>query len=122
MGHSQGAAATGTADGDPRQSRHLLWNSGASNDKPFLNVSGDRDVGYSNAGFLIKTSTEGATQPGAWAYYHQVFQTVARRPGTSCSWSNPIGWRKWRSPGGSGSSQATRKPRRCSLETGLRSL
>jgi len=75
MGHSQGAAATGTASSDPRIQSLLFWNGGTSNNKPFVYVSGDRDVGGTSTPASLATATNGATKPGAWLYYHQVLQT-----------------------------------------------
>jgi hypothetical protein len=75
MGHSQGAGATATASSDPRIKSIILWNGGTSNNKPFLNVSGDRDVGGTNTPALMAAGTNGATMPGAWVYYHQVLET-----------------------------------------------
>ena len=105
MGHSQGAAATGTADGDPRVKAVIFWNTGTSNDKPFLNVSGDRDVGTPTLS-SIKTSTEGATQPGAWVYYHQVLQTGGGSTGHLVLMEQPdrvaemaVAWWKWQLKG-----------------------
>lgn len=73
MGHSQGAAATVNVASDARVKSLILWNTGTSNAKPFLNVSGDRDIGGSVSS--ITSSTNGASQPGAWVWYHQVLQT-----------------------------------------------
>ena len=75
MGHSQGAKATANAENDPRIKALLFWNTGTSDVKPFINVSGDRDVGDNNTMQSIKDSTENAKAPGAWIYYHQVLQT-----------------------------------------------
>ncbi len=73
MGHSQGAGATRASDGDPRIDAVIFWNSGTSDEKPFLNVSGDRDIGGTAAS--QSASTDGATQPGAWVWFHQVLET-----------------------------------------------
>jgi hypothetical protein len=75
MGHSQGAGATGNASSDPRIKSLIFWNGGTSNNKPFLYVSGERDVGGSSTPASLATATGNATQPGAWTYYHQVLQT-----------------------------------------------
>ncbi len=80
MGHSQGSAATAVAAADPRIKAVILWNGGASNDKPFLFVSGDRDmndIGPEGLG----SATNDATQPGAWLYYHQVLETGGNATG-----------------------------------------
>lgn len=74
MGHSQGAQATATAASDQRIKSIILWNSGTSSNKPFLNVSGERDIGDRGASGM-ETSTNSAIQPGAWVYYNQVLVT-----------------------------------------------
>ncbi|HET8935111.1 MAG TPA: hypothetical protein VFN67_16800 [Polyangiales bacterium] len=75
MGHSQGASATAHAAVDPRIKAVILWNGGdSSKDKPFLAVSGDRDI----TGFTpkqMRDAVEKAAQPGAFLFYHQVLQT-----------------------------------------------
>lgn len=107
MGHSQGAAATAAADGDPRIKSVILWNTGASNEKPFLNVSGDRDVGGITMD-RIKSSTEAATQPGAWVYYHQILETGGNSTGhlvlmeqPERVWELAVSWWKWQLNGDS---------------------
>jgi hypothetical protein len=74
MGHSQGAGATANASSDPRIKSLIFWSGGTSNNKPFLYVSADRDVGGTAASALSQR-TNMATQPGAWTYYHQVLVT-----------------------------------------------
>ena len=76
MGHSQGSSATAHAATDPRIKSIILWNGGASGSpaKPFLAVSGDRDIGDPTIADYT-TYTNGATQPGAWLYFHQVLVT-----------------------------------------------
>jgi pimeloyl-ACP methyl ester carboxylesterase len=80
MGHSQGAAATAVAASDPRIKSLILWNGGTSNEKPFLNVSGERDIGEPDPAGMA-TRTDAATQPGAWVYHRQVLQTGGRFTG-----------------------------------------
>jgi hypothetical protein len=75
MGHSQGAAATVTAASDPRVKALIFWNGATSNVKPFLYVSGDRDVNKSSSPAVLSQGTNSATQPGAWTFYHQVLET-----------------------------------------------
>ena len=75
MGHSQGSMATATAASDPRVKAILLFSGGTSNDKPFVYVSADRDVGGTSTPASLAQGTDGATQPGAWIYYHQVLET-----------------------------------------------
>jgi hypothetical protein len=74
MGHSQGAAATGTADDDPRVKSVIFWNTGTSNEKPFLDVSGERDV-VATTPESLAADVDAATQPGAWVYHHKVLET-----------------------------------------------
>jgi hypothetical protein len=101
MGHSQGAAATAAVDDDPRVDAVIFWNGGASNVKPFLNVSGDRDVGGRPLS-ATQTATEAATQPGAWVWYHQVLETGGNSTGHLVLMEQPervvdmaVDWWKW---------------------------
>jgi hypothetical protein len=80
MGHSQGAGATVTAASDSRIKSLIVWNTGTSNNKPFLDVSGERDV-TSTTPASMAMATGNAPQPGAWIYYHQVLQTGGRTTG-----------------------------------------
>jgi hypothetical protein len=52
-----------------------LWNGGgSSSEKPFLSISGERDInGITPAS--MTTAVEGASQPGAWLFYHKVLVT-----------------------------------------------
>ena len=75
MGHSQGAQATANASSDPRIKSLIFWSGGTSNNKPFMYTSADRDVGGSTTPASLASATNGATQPGAWIYYHQVLET-----------------------------------------------
>jgi hypothetical protein len=101
MGHSQGAAATIVGATDPRVKAAIFWNSGASNAVPFLNVSGDRDVG---GGSITNTQngTNNAMQPGAWTFYHQVLQTGGNATGhlvlmeqPDRVWEMAVAWWQW---------------------------
>jgi hypothetical protein len=80
MGHSQGASATGNASSDSRIKALLFFNSGTSNNKPFLDVSGDQDIG-TNTPSSMTSAVNAATQPGAWIYYHQVLDTGGNNTG-----------------------------------------
>ncbi len=80
MGHSQGAAATINAAKDDRVKSVIFWNLGATNDKPFLTVSADHDVGMSTVASLSALA-DGATQPGEWIYFHQILQTGGNTTG-----------------------------------------
>jgi hypothetical protein len=73
-GHSQGASATGNVDGDARVKSVIFWNAGTSNEKPFLNVSGERDVRPSSPETMA-SGADAATQPGAWVFFHKVLET-----------------------------------------------
>ena len=102
MGHSQGAAATGPTAKDPRVKAVIFWNTGTSNDKPFLNISGERDIGNA-ASSAIKNATERATQPGAWVYFKQVLNTGGTSTGHLTLMEQPervldltVAWWKWR--------------------------
>jgi hypothetical protein len=70
MGHSQGGGATISAADDPRVKAVIIWNGGTSANKPFLAVSGDRDLGGTAA--QMKNSADAAPRPAAWLWYHQV--------------------------------------------------
>jgi hypothetical protein len=105
MGHSQGAAATGAADGDPRVKSVIFWNSGTSNEKPFLNVSGERDIGTVTPATMA-SGVNAATQPGAWVYHHQVLQTGGTFTGHLVLMMQPervsdmtVAWWKWQLKG-----------------------
>jgi hypothetical protein len=79
-GHSQGAKATGNVDDDPRVKSVIFWNAGTSDVKPFLDVSGERDVFPSTAESMA-ASTNAAAQPGAWVYHHKVLETGGKSTG-----------------------------------------
>jgi hypothetical protein len=74
MGHSQGGSATVNAASDPRIKAVILWNGGGSAVKPFLAVSGERDIGDTTPASMA-SAVNAAAQPGAWLYYHKVLQT-----------------------------------------------
>jgi len=71
MGHSQGGAATVAAAADPRISSVILWNGGTAAEKPFLAVSGDRDI-FQYTPESMAAAADAAAVPGAWLYYRQV--------------------------------------------------
>jgi hypothetical protein len=74
MGHSQGSSATANAAKDPRIKAVILWNGGSSASKPFLAVSGERDItGYSAAS--MASAVMNASQPGGWLFYHKILET-----------------------------------------------
>jgi len=105
MGHSQGASATVTAAKDARVKAVMLWNAGTSSDKPFIDISGDRDVGAPTVSSM-KTDTDDATKPGAWVYYHQVLETGGTYTGhlvlmeqPDRVWSLAVAWWRWQLEG-----------------------
>ena len=76
MGHSQGASATAHAATDPRIKSIILWNGGTGSaaEKPFLAVSGDRDIGNPTVESL-QSFVEAGPQPGAFLFFHKVLET-----------------------------------------------
>ena len=70
MGHSQGGGATVSAASDPRIKAVIIWNGGTSAPKPFLAVSGDRDLG--GGASSLRNPAEAAPRPAAWLFYHQI--------------------------------------------------
>jgi pimeloyl-ACP methyl ester carboxylesterase len=70
MGHSQGGSATVTVASDARVKTVILFNGGSSPSKPYLTISGDRDIGSRTAGDL-KTEVNRATK-AAFLFYHMV--------------------------------------------------
>jgi pimeloyl-ACP methyl ester carboxylesterase len=111
MGHSQGAAATAAVAADPRIRSVILWNGGTSNEKPFLNVAGERDIGAPDpAGMAARTSA--ATQPGAWLYHRNVLQTGGRFTGHLVLMEQPervaelaVAWWDWQLNGNAGAKE-----------------
>jgi hypothetical protein len=73
MGHSQGSAATVTAAQDSRISSVILFNGGTTASKPFLSVSGDRDIG--NPTVASYQSGVNAAPKAAFIFYHKIPQT-----------------------------------------------
>ena len=74
MGHSQGSSATNHAAADARVKAVILWNGGTATTKPFLAVSGDRDISNYTP-MSMAMGAMGSSQPGAWLYYHKVLET-----------------------------------------------
>ncbi|HEX5657871.1 MAG TPA: hypothetical protein VFX59_11785 [Polyangiales bacterium] len=76
MGHSQGAGATTSAASDPRIKAIILWNgvSTGQQAKPFLAVSGDRDINDPTVASL-SSAVNASRQPAGWLFYHQVLET-----------------------------------------------
>jgi hypothetical protein len=74
MGHSQGSGATVTVASDARVKYVILFNGGTSAPKPFLAVSGDKDIGSPTAASYA-AGTNGAPK-GAYIFYHKILQTT----------------------------------------------
>jgi hypothetical protein len=69
MGHSQGGIATIAAARDSRVKTVIIWNGGTSASKPFLAVSGDRDIAGSLSSY--KSATRSAPA-GAYLWYKMI--------------------------------------------------
>lgn len=71
MGHSQGGQGTVAASSDSRIKAAILWNGGSSaNGKPFLLVTGDRDIGDPNVA-SVQSSVQAADK-AAYLFYHMI--------------------------------------------------
>ncbi|HTU59699.1 MAG TPA: alpha/beta fold hydrolase, partial [Polyangiales bacterium] len=71
MGHSQGGSGTQMASSDSRIKAAILWNGGSSaSGKPFLLVTGDRDIGDPNVSG-VQSTVQGATK-AAYLFYHMI--------------------------------------------------
>jgi hypothetical protein len=75
MGHSQGGAATAAAARDARIDSVILFNGGTSAVKPFMSVSGDRDIGNPTAATLRNAMN--AAPKAAFVFYHRIPGTGA---------------------------------------------
>jgi len=71
MGHSQGGQGTVAVVGDSRVKAVILWNSGASTSKPFLAVSGDKDIVGLTASSMER-AVNSARVKAAYLYYHMI--------------------------------------------------
>jgi len=74
------AQPTANASSDPRIKALLFWNTGTSNNKPFLDVSAEHDV-VSSTPSSMATDVADASQPGGWIYYHKVLNTGGNNTG-----------------------------------------
>ncbi|MET0285441.1 MAG: hypothetical protein ABW352_13255 [Polyangiales bacterium] len=76
MGHSQGAAATAHAAPDARIKAMILWNGTSDGEpaKPYLQVTGDRDIGNPTVA-RVSSAVRERQQAGAWLFYRQVLVT-----------------------------------------------
>jgi pimeloyl-ACP methyl ester carboxylesterase len=70
MGHSQGGQATVGAATDERVKTAILFNGGMNASKPYLTISGDRDIGGGTAE-AKKTEVAGAPK-AAFLFYHMI--------------------------------------------------
>lgn len=73
MGHSQGSIATTTAAKDDRVKAAILFNGGVAASKPFLAVTGDRDIGSPTVD-SYRTGVNAAPE-AAFVFFHKVPQT-----------------------------------------------
>lgn len=80
MGHSQGSAATVVAAADSRVNAAILFNGGTvPAPKPFMAVSGDRDIGSPTAdGYK---GVVDAAPEAAFVFYHKVLMTTGKITG-----------------------------------------
>jgi hypothetical protein len=71
MGHTQGGLGTSAASSDARVGTAILFNGGSTASKPYLAISGDRDIGGSLDS--LRSAVMGSSQPKtAWIWYHMV--------------------------------------------------
>jgi hypothetical protein len=71
-GHSQGGMATISAASDSRIKTVIIFNGGSSASKPFLAISGDRDILGLSASSLKSAAMR--APKAAWLWYHMVPQ------------------------------------------------
>lgn len=79
----------------------IFWNNGTTNNVPFLDISGDHDVGNTTVAG-ISGNTDMATQPGAWIFYHQILMTGGNSTGhlvlmeqPDRVWEMAVKWWQW---------------------------
>lgn len=70
MGHSQGGGATVTTASDPRVKTVILFNGGMNPPKPYLTISGDRDLGNRTASAMNMEVQ--AAPKAAYLFYHMI--------------------------------------------------
>ena len=80
FGHSQGSMGTVAASTDERISTVILFNGGAQASKPYLAVSGERDLGDPGTPVNLMNPVTAAQLPAAYLYYHHVPMTVDMQP------------------------------------------
>jgi Chlorophyllase enzyme len=71
MGHSQGGQGTIAAASDDRIDTVIIFNGGVSADKPFLAISGDRDVTADLNTTNLQKGIDGA-EKAAWLFFHKI--------------------------------------------------
>jgi pimeloyl-ACP methyl ester carboxylesterase len=71
MGHSQGGMGTAAAASDARIKSVILWNGGTTAGKPFLAVSGERDI-FTTASSQLSNPVNAAPRPAAFLFYRNV--------------------------------------------------
>ena len=91
MGHSQGAQATSNASSDPRIEAVMFFSGGTSQRTVRVRLRRPGHRRYLDAS-LPGRATTGATQPGAWLYYHQVLETGGGSTGHLVLMSSPTAW------------------------------
>lgn len=74
-GHSQGSAATVTAASDARIKAVILFNGGNNTSKPFLAISGQKDL-FDLGSAQYKNAATASQQPAAYLYFHQIPASV----------------------------------------------
>lgn len=79
---------------------------GTSNEKPFLNISGERDIGNTITAVSMATETNAATQPGGWIFFERLLQTGGTSTGHLTLMEEPervvdltVAWWDWQLKG-----------------------
>jgi hypothetical protein len=72
MGHSQGSQATAAVASDARVKVVILFNGGSTASKPFLAVTGDRDIPLFGPSVATLKSAIAAAPKAAYLFYHMV--------------------------------------------------
>ena len=80
FGHSQGSGGTAMASADERISTVILFNGGSQASKPYLAISGERDIGDTGSPTVLSNPIDAAPRPAAYIYYHHVPMTIAMQP------------------------------------------
>ena len=70
-GHSQGGQATITVASDARVDTVIIFNGGVSAEKPFLAISGDRDVSADLNTTNLQKGIDKSPK-GAWLFFHKI--------------------------------------------------